>query len=244
MNKLFTIGAMVAALAAAAFWFGTEEAMPPPVQITKIPSDAPLPAVNADGRHAFATFAGGCFWCIEADFEAVPGVVEAISGYTGGEVKNPTYRQVAGGQTGHVESVLVRYDPAMINYEGLLNAFWRMIDPTDEGGQFADRGYQYSTAIFYHDEQQRHLAEHSRAQLTTSGRFNREVVTPIAPAEVFYSAEGYHQNYYKRNALRYGFYRRNSGRDSFLARHWEDAPALDFAAYASDALDSSSGPPK
>lgn len=244
MSKLLTIGAVVAAIAVAVFWFRSEKAVPPPAQITTIPSDAPLPAVSADGQHAFATFAGGCFWCIEADFEAVPGVVEAISGYTGGEVENPTYRQVAGGRTGHIESVLVRYDPAMIDYEGLLQAFWRMIDPTDEGGQFADRGYQYSTAIFYHDDQQRQLAERSRAQLAASGRFDRDIVTPVAPAEVFYPAEDYHQNYYARNSLRYSFYRRNSGRDSFLAEHWEDAPALDFAAYASDAADGFRKPPK
>ena len=243
MSKLFVIGAVVAAVAAAAFWFRTDEGTTAE-RLTAIPSDAPLPAVSADGRHAFATFAGGCFWCVEADFEAVPGVVEAISGYTGGDRKNPTYRRVASGRTKHVESVLVRYDPAMINYEGLLQAFWRMIDPTDEGGQFADRGHQYSTAIYYHDDQQRRLAEQSRAQLDADGRFDREVVTPIVPAKVFYPAEDYHQDYSARNPLRYSFYRRNSGRDRFLADHWEDAPRLDFAAYASDAPDSFRKPPK
>jgi len=233
MGKLLTIGAPLAALAAVAIWFGSQEPAPP-AQITRVPGDGPLPAVSADGQHAFATFAGGCFWCVEADFEKVPGVIEAISGYTGGDVANPSYHQVAGGGTGHIESVLVRYDPAVITYDGLLQAFWRMIDPTDPAGQFADRGHQYSTAIFYHDEEQRQAAQQSRAQLDAGGRFEREIVTPILPAEVFYAAEDYHQDYAERNPLRYGFYRRNSGRDHFLADAWGDTPPLDYATYTAD----------
>jgi len=181
---------------------------------------AGLPALSEDGRNAFATFAGGCFWCVEADFEKVRGVLDAIPGYTGGELANPTYEQVSSGGTGHLESVLLRFDPAIVSYEQLLQAFWRMVDPTDDSGQFADRGHQYSTAVFYHDEDQRRLAEHSRAELAASGRYDNPVITPIRPAGTFYAAEGYHQNYYARNPLRYTFYRYGSGRDRYLERTW------------------------
>ena len=242
MGKWWTLGVLVLAVVATVSWFrtGSDAA---PAQITEIPDDGPLPAVSADGRHAFATFAGGCFWCVEADFEKLPGVVEAISGYTGGETQNPSYREVASGGTGHIESVLVRYDPAMIDYAGLLQAFWRMIDPTDPDGQFADRGHQYSTAIFYHDEQQREIAGASRDRLAASDRFEQEIVTPILPAVVFYPAEDYHQDYAARNPLRYGFYRRNSGRDQFLAETWEDAAPLDIASHAADGDNAFSKPP-
>lgn len=231
MGKLLTLLALVAAVVTAVMWYRAGS-VAPPAQITSIPDDAPLPAVSADGRHAFATFAGGCFWCVEADFEMLPGVVEAISGYTGGKTKNPSYREVASGGTGHIESVLVRYDPAMIDYAALLQAFWRMIDPTDADGQFVDRGHQYSTAIFYHDDRQREIAEASRDRLAAGDRFEQEIVTPILPAEIFYSAEDYHQDYAARNPLRYGFYRRNSGRDQYLAETWQDAAPLDLASRA------------
>jgi peptide methionine sulfoxide reductase msrA/msrB len=165
-----------------------------------------------------ATFAGGCFWCLEADFEKIPGVVNAVSGYTGGTVENPTYEAVCSGKTGHVEAVQVHYDPAQVTYTELLDFFWRHIDPTDAGGQFVDRGSQYESAIFYHDEEQRKLAEKSREALQKSGIFNEPVVTEIRKLERFYPAEDYHQDYYKKSKARYGAYRSGSGRDQFLKK--------------------------
>jgi peptide methionine sulfoxide reductase msrA/msrB len=167
-----------------------------------------------------ATFAGGCFWCIESDFEKVEGVVEAISGYTGGETANPTYRQVSAGGTGHTEAVRLRYDPAKVSYEQLLDVFWRHMDPTDADGQFVDRGSQYRSGIFYHDEEQKRLAEKSKAALAQSGRFDKPIVTEIVKVGAFYTAEDYHQDYYKTHSLRYKFYRYNSGRDQFLKKAW------------------------
>ena len=169
-----------------------------------------------------ATFAGGCFWCTEADFEKVDGVVEAISGYTGGHIDNPTYHQVSAGGTGHVEAVQVIYDPQKITYNELLDVFWRHVDPTDAGGQFVDRGPSYRSVIFYHDDQQKQLAEASKRALEASGRFDRPIVTEIVKLDKFYKAEDYHQDYYKKNALRYKFYRFGSGRDQFLSRVWGD----------------------
>ena len=182
---------------------------------------------------AVATFAGGCFWCVEAGFEHVPGVADAISGYTGGQVENPTYSQVSSGSTGHLESVQVHYDPATISYEGLLAAFWRMINPTDAGGQFVDRGKQYTTAIFYHDEQQKLTAEKSKEELMASGRFSDPLVTPILPAGKFYPAEEYHQDYYEKNPIRYNFYRYGSGRDRYLERVWSTDIEVDYRKYSS-----------
>jgi peptide methionine sulfoxide reductase msrA/msrB len=167
-----------------------------------------------------ATFAGGCFWCMESDFEKVNGVVEAVSGYTGGQKPNPTYEEVSAGGTGYVESVQVVYDPAKITYKELLDVFWRHVDPTDAGGQFVDRGSQYRTAIFYNDAEQKRLAEESRAQLEKTGRFSAPIVTEIVPLTKFYPAEDYHQDYYKKNPLRYRFYRLGSGRDQFLKNTW------------------------
>ena len=174
------------------------------------------------GKMITATFAGGCFWCTEADFEKVDGVVEAISGYTGGHIDNPTYHQVSAGGTGHVEAVQVIYDPQKITYNELLDVFWRHVDPTDAGGQFVDRGPSYRSVIFYHDDQQKHLAEASKRALEASGRFDRPIVTEIVKLDKFYKAEDYHQDYYKKNALRYKFYRFGSGRDQFLSRVWGD----------------------
>ena len=167
-----------------------------------------------------ATCAGGCFWCSEADFEKLPGVAEVISGYTGGRVPQPTYEEVSAGRTGHVEAVQVLYDPSRIGYGELLEVFWRHIDPTDAGGQFADRGSQYRTAIFYHDEEQKRLAEESKKALAASGRFKRPIVTEILPAKEFYPAEDYHQDYAKKNPAAYEGYRIGSGRDAFFARVW------------------------
>lgn len=173
------------------------------------------------GETKTATFAGGCFWCVESDFEKVDGVIEAVSGYTGGRVENPTYEQVSSGDTGHLEAVQVIYDPSKIGYEELLDVFWRHVDPTDPGGQFVDRGDQYRTAVFYHDEEQKRLAEASKKALDASGRFEKPVVTPILKAGPFYRAEDYHQDYYKEHAIRYKFYRWNSGRDQFIEKVWE-----------------------
>lgn len=167
-----------------------------------------------------ATFAGGCFWCVEADFEKVEGVLEAVSGYTGGHVPEPTYEQVSAGTTGHVEAVQVIYDPGIVSYEELLDVFWRHVDPTDDGGQFVDRGSQYKTAIFYHNEEQKKIAEGSKKALNESGRFDKPVVTPIIEAAPFYRAEEYHQDYHQTHGIRYKLYRWNSGRDSFIERVW------------------------
>ncbi len=157
-----------------------------------------------------ATFAGGCFWCVESGFEKLEGVKEAISGYTGGEVENPTYRQVSSSRTKHIEAVQVYYDPTVITYETLLDSLWRQIDPTDGGGQFYDRGAQYRPAIFYHNEHQKEAAEKSRAALDSSGVFNKPVVTELLPLTQFWNAEEYHQDYYKKNPIRYKFYRYNN----------------------------------
>jgi len=171
---------------------------------------------------AVATFAGGCFWCTESDFEKIPGVVKVISGYTGGKLENPTYAQVSSGSTQHLESVEVYYDPTRISYETLLEDFWKMVDPTDAGGQFVDRGHQYPPAIFYYTEAQRIAAEDSLKAMNASGRYDKPIVTPIRAAGPFYPAEEYHQDYYKHNPLRYHFYRWNSGRDQYLKRIWGD----------------------
>ena len=171
---------------------------------------------------AAATFAGGCFWCVESDFEKVPGVVQVISGYTGGHTMNPTYEEVSAGGTGHVEAVQVLYDPMKVSYKDLLDYFWRHVDPTDPNGQFVDRGSQYRSVIFYHNEEQKRLAEESKAALEKSGRFHKPIVTQIVPFTKFYKAEEYHQDYYKKNPVRYKFYRWHSGRDQFLKEVWGD----------------------
>jgi peptide methionine sulfoxide reductase msrA/msrB len=172
------------------------------------------------GNLRTATFAGGCFWCTESDFEKVEGVKEVISGYTGGHKKNPTYEEVSAGGTGHVEAVQVIYDPNKVSYKELLDYFWRHVNPTDSGGQFVDRGSQYRSVIFYHDEEQRRLAEESKRDLDASGVFDAPIVTEIVKFKKFYRAEDYHQDYYKTHSLSYKFYRWKSGRDQFLEKHW------------------------
>jgi peptide methionine sulfoxide reductase msrA/msrB len=167
-----------------------------------------------------ATFAGGCFWCMEPPFEKLPGVTAVISGYTGGQKKDPAYEEVSSGTTGHVEAVQVFYDPSVLTYQKLLNVFWRQIDPTDPDGQFIDRGAQYRSVIFYNNEEQKRLAEESREALQKSGRFNKPIVTEILPATEFYRAEEYHQDYYRKNPVRYKFYRSRSGRDRYLQKIW------------------------
>ncbi len=168
------------------------------------------------------TFAGGCFWCMEPPFEKLAGVKDVISGYTGGAGKEPTYRTYA--TKGHVEAIQVEYDPSRISYPELLDLFWRQIDPTDPGGQFVDRGREYRTAIFYHDEEEKRLAEESKRLLDKSGRFSKPVVTEILEASEFYPAEDYHQDYYRKSAFKYKFYRYRSGRDQFLKSAWENKP--------------------
>lgn len=165
-----------------------------------------------------AVFAGGCFWCVESDFEKLPGVVEAVSGYTGGRGENPTYENY--GQKGYVEAVQVTYDPAKVSYNALLDYFWRHIDPTDAGGQFVDRGPQYRSVIFYQNAEQQGLAEASKQALENSKRFGKTIVTEILPLTKFFPAEDYHQNYYKTHAVKYKYYRWNSGRDQFIQKVW------------------------
>ncbi len=167
-----------------------------------------------------ATFAGGCFWCMTPPFEKLDGVKEVISGYTGGHTVNPTYEDVTSETTGHMESVEIIYDPSKISYEKLLDVFWHQINPTDAGGQFVDRGPSYESAIFYHNEDQKRLAEESKKKIAQSGRFDKPIVTKILPAGPFYPAEGYHQDYWKKNPVRYKFYRYNSGRDQYLEKIW------------------------
>jgi peptide-methionine (S)-S-oxide reductase len=167
-----------------------------------------------------ARFAGGCFWCMEPPFDKLEGVISTTVGYCGGREVNPTYKQVSSGETGHAEAIEITYDPDLISYSELLDVFWRSIDPTQKNGQFADIGPQYRTAIFYHDEEQKRLAEVSKADMAKSGRFNKEIVTEIVPATTFYRAEEYHQDYYKKNPIRYKLYRYGSGRDDYLTRKW------------------------
>lgn len=175
---------------------------------------------RAPQEAAVATFAGGCFWCVEEVFEEVPGVVSAVSGYAGGTVENPTYEQVSAGGTGHTEAVRVIYDPARISYEKLLDLFWHNIDPLTPDRQFCDRGDQYRAAIFYRNETQQRLAEQSKQAIESSGRFEEPIVTEIVPATVFYEAEEYHQNYYQKNPVRYKFYKWNCGRAQRLEALW------------------------
>ena len=169
---------------------------------------------------ATATFAGGCFWCMEHPFDVLPGVVSTTSGYTGGHKKDPTYKEVSSGTTGHTEAVEIRYDPSRITYAELLDVFWRNIDPTVKDRQFVDVGMQYRAAIFYHNDEQKRLAEASKEKLEKSGTFNKPIVTEIVPASTFYEAEEYHQDYYRKNPIRYKFYRAGSGRDRFLEKVW------------------------
>ncbi len=169
-----------------------------------------------------ATFAGGCFWCMEHPFEDLAGVTDVVSGYIGGQKKNPTYKEVSSGTTGHREAVEILYNPTEVSYERLLDIFWRQIDPTDPDGQFVDRGFQYSTAIYYHNQDQKEQAERSRGEMQKSGRYEKSIVTEILPASEFYKAEEYHQDYAKNNKIRYKLYRFYSGRDQYLKKIWGD----------------------
>jgi peptide-methionine (S)-S-oxide reductase len=177
---------------------------------------------GSSGREARATFAGGCFWCMEPPFDKLDGVISTTSGYAGGHVVNPTYKEVSAGGTGHAEVVQVLYDPERVSYQELLEVFWHNVDPLDPGGQFCDRGAEYRTAIFFHDQEQRRLAEASKRELEQSGRFQRPIVTQIMPLPAFYAAEDYHQDYYIKNPLRYRYYRTACGRDARLRELWKE----------------------
>jgi methionine-S-sulfoxide reductase len=168
-----------------------------------------------------AIFAGGCFWCMRAEFESTEGVTAVMAGYTGGHTKDPTYEQVSTGTTGHAESIEVTYDPAKLPYEKLLNIYWSNVDPTDAGGQLHDRGTQYRTAIFYNSDEERKLAEASKEKIRA--KLKKEIYTEIVPASTFYPAETYHQDYYKKNPIRYKMYEQGSGREEHLKEVWKDA---------------------
>jgi peptide-methionine (S)-S-oxide reductase len=184
-----------------------------------------IPAAHAEPRYATATFAGGCFWCMEPPFDNLDGVISTTSGYTGGNLDNPTYQQVSAGGTGHAEAVRIVYDPDRVDYARLLEVFWRNIDPTRADGQFCDGGTQYRSAVFYHDDMQRRLAEQSRERINGTRTFAQPVVTEIVKAGEFYPAETYHQDYYLKNPLRYKYYRFACGRDARLEELWGKASA-------------------
>ncbi len=191
----------------------------------------PSPSRAAEEGLEAAILAGGCFWCVEADFDKVPGVVATVSGYTGSAFPDPTYKKVSAGGTGHREAVKITYDPKQVSYDRLLHIFWRSIDPTDPGGQFCDRGDSYGTAIFVTNQNQRDSAEKSKAELQDSGVLGQAIVTPIETAGIFYPAEQYHQNYYRKSPIRYWFYRNNCGRDRRLRALW-GPQALDGIAHS------------
>ena len=196
------------------------ESKPPPIKPIDKQAAKKAAAPTKGNSYAVATFAGGCFWCMEPPFDKLDGVISTISGYTGGPEKKPNYKQVAGGKTGHAEAVKVTFDPAKVTYEKLLSVFWMNIDPTAKDRQFVDVGRQYRTAIFVHDATQKKLAEASKKELAASKRFKKPIVTEIVEAGPFYPAEEYHQDYYKKSPVRYKYYRFNSGRDAFIKKYW------------------------
>ncbi|WP_099158298.1 peptide-methionine (R)-S-oxide reductase MsrB [Virgibacillus ndiopensis] len=171
-------------------------------------------------NNEIATFAGGCFWCMVEPYDQRPGIISVVSGYTGGTVENPTYEQVCSNTTGHLEAVQITFDPTIMPYESIVDTFWKQIDPTDAGGQFNDRGESYQTAIFYHNEKQKEVAQISKQQLEASGKFSKPIVTKILPAKTFYPAEDKHQDYYKTNSFHYRLYKKGSGREDFIKKNW------------------------
>jgi peptide methionine sulfoxide reductase msrA/msrB len=185
---------------------------------------------STNSKKAIATFAGGCFWCMEQPFEQLDGVDEVISGYTGGDKENPSYEEVCRGNTGHLEAIQVKYDPEKISYDELLNVFWQTIDPTDPGGQFVDRGSQYKTAIFYHNKEQKRSAEESKKALNKANLFKKPVATEIRQATIFYKAEDYHQDYYRTCPIQYNSYKSGSGRGQFQKSIWQTDEAKEFLA--------------
>jgi peptide-methionine (S)-S-oxide reductase len=213
-RRLFILAAVALAteLAGAAFAQAPKSAPTPP------------PKPPAQTQYATATFAGGCFWCTEADFDKVDGVISTTSGYIGGAIANPTYEQVSAGRTGHTEAVQVVFDPARVSYARLVEYFWRTIDPTTANRQFCDAGTQYRSGIFTHDAEQLRIAQASKAALENSKPFRETIVTEITPATTFYPAEDYHQNYYQVNPVRYRYYRSGCGRDARLKALWGELP--------------------
>jgi len=197
----------------------TEKLMPPLVRVLLLTLLFATPPLYANGFQT-ATFAGGCFWCVEDAFDGVHGVVETTSGYANGHIKNPTYEQVSAGDTGYYESVKVKFDPEQVTYRKLLDVFWHNIDPTDNEGQFCDRGLQYRSAIFYENDAQRRVAKDSLAALRKNHPFKARIVTAIEPLEAFYPAEKYHQNYHQKNPIRYRFYKYSCGRTDRLEEVW------------------------
>ena len=184
-------------------------------------SAMPQESLATEGiQHAKATFAGGCFWCMEEVYEKVDGVISVISGYTGGQLPNPTYEQVSAGGTGHIESVEVTYDPTKVTYRRLLEVFWRNVDPTTPNAQFCDHGSQYRTAIFYHDDTQKRDIDTSKQAVEAFKSFPQPIITEIVPASIFYPAEDYHQDFYQKNPVRYKFYKWNCGRSQRLEQLW------------------------
>lgn len=170
----------------------------------------------------YATFAGGCFWCMVEPFDQRPGIIRITAGYTGGSVENPTYEEVCSNATGHVEAVQIEFNPSIISYKKLLDTFWKQIDPTDPHGQFNDRGESYTTVIFYHTDQQRREAEASKKELEASEKFAKPIATKIVPAKTFYPAEKHHQDYYKKQDFHYRLYKKGSGREDFIKKHWKN----------------------
>jgi peptide methionine sulfoxide reductase msrA/msrB len=198
--------------------------------------------MKTKGNIEVATFAGGCFWCMEPPFQQLEGVSRVEAGYSGGDVKNPTYEQVSSRQTGHLEAVQVHFDPTKVSYQELLTTFWQNIDPTDQGGQFADQGEQYKTAIFYHSSQQKTLAERSRDELQKSGKFSGEIATQILPYKNFYLAEDYHQDYSIKNPSSYARYSQLSGRKGFLTKTWGKKESDKNAQFGAKALETQKKP--
>ena len=195
-----------------------------------------------DDNLEIATLGGGCFWCMEHPFEIIDGVVDVVSGYSGGMTENPTYREVSSGTSGHIETVQIKYDPEKVSYNDLLDVFWRQIDPTDGGGSFVDRGSQYLNAIFYHNAEQKKIAEESIRNLEATGRYDRPIVTELREFTKFYRAEEYHQDYYIKSAQQYKFYRMNSGRDQYRERTWGWSEASSLLAHATKGDDKDYNP--
>jgi len=185
-------------------------------------SEMKMEFMGFSGNEEVITIAGGCFWCIEAPFEKVQGVTRVISGYAGGTKSDPTYKEVSSGKTDYREAVQVYFNPEVISYSETIDIFWKQFDPTDDGGSFADRGFQYSSAIFYHDEDQKEIADQSKKELNNSGKFDEPIVTPIIEFTIFYPAEDYHQDFYRKDPDRYYNYRKGSGRDTFIMNKWND----------------------
>ncbi len=227
MNRKLQIGLAGVVIAASGALYASFNTYDETVNYTQVDN----PYAPTDPNLAVATVAGGCFWCVEAGYEKIPGVVEVVSGYSGGQTPNPTYSQVSAGGTGHTEAAQVYYDPTQITYEGIVQALWRIADPTDAQGQFVDRGTQYRPAIFYHNEQQKQVAQKAKQSLQASGIYDKPVVIEIVPATTFYPAEDYHQDYYKKNPLRYKFYTFNSGRYQFIESVYGKDYELDVSKY-------------